>query len=178
MVGIEIVRGAVYDQDVDVIVNAANTSMRGGGGVDGAIHREAGPSPLQELEEAAPDGAKTAEVVVTGAHDLPQEKIFHVAGPVWRGGGQGEAEHLGACYRNCLEQLNAARLESIAFCSISTGVYGFPLGSAAEIALGEARRFRRSEETGNVRQIVFALYGQDEYDVFTHQWSEKFGETN
>ncbi|MFW5698118.1 MAG: macro domain-containing protein, partial [Fimbriimonadaceae bacterium] len=155
-----------------------NTSMRGGGGVDGAIHRAAGPALLQELEEVAPQGAQTAEVVVTGAHDLPQEKIFHVAGPVWHGGVRAEAEQLRACYRNCLAKINQSELESIAFCSISTGVYGFPLGKAAEIALGEARRFRMSEGTGKVRKIVFALYGQEEYDVFTHQWREMFGETN
>src|ERR1700691_1505715 len=100
---IEVVRGSVTDQDVDAIVNAANTSMRGGGGIDGRIHRSAGTGMMDELIKGAPHGAKTGQVVVTGGHNLKQHFVFHTPGPVWRGGGSGEPELLASCYRGCLE---------------------------------------------------------------------------
>jgi len=111
---IEIVRGSVVDQDVDAIVNAANTAMQGGGGIDGAIHRAAGRGLLAELRKVAPNGAKTGAAVLTGGHNLKQPYIIHTPGPVWKGGGAKEAEKLAMCYRSCLEKAEGKGLKSIA----------------------------------------------------------------
>src|SRR5438477_2815955 len=100
---IEVVRGSVTAQDVDAIVNAANAMMRGGGGIDGRIHSEAGPGLLEELKRVAPDGAETGTAIITGGHKLKQRHIIHTAGPIWRGGKQGEPERLADSYRNSLQ---------------------------------------------------------------------------
>ncbi len=163
---IEIVRGSVTEQGVDAIVNAANTSMRGGGGIDGRIHREAGPEMMSELSRIAPHGAKTSVPVVTEAYKLPQKIVVHVAGPVWNGGKRGEAQLLSACYGNALQAVDERGLASIAFCSISTGVYRYPIDLAAPIALQAAADYLESHLGTNLRQIVFALYGADEYATF------------
>ena len=128
---IEVVRGSVIDQDVDAIVNAANTQMRGGGGVDGAIHRAAGKGLLAELDQVVPDRAPTGTAVITGGHNLKQKHVIHTPGPVWNGGNNGEATELASSYRSCLELADQHHLSSLAFCSISTGVYGYPLDQAA-----------------------------------------------
>lgn len=164
---IEVVRGAVQAQDVDAIVNAANTAMRGGGGVDGVIHKAAGKDLMTELIQVAPDGAKVGEVVVTGAHALPQKHIFHVAGPYWNNGKSGEADKLAACYRNCLDAAEKLGLESMAFCSISTGVYRFPIELAAPEAVQTVTDWLTAHPETSLRRIVFAMYGADEFDVFT-----------
>lgn len=164
---ITVVRGSVLEQDVDAIVNAANTAMRGGGGVDGAIHRAAGPGLLQELFRVAPNGAPTGTVVVTHGHNLKQPWILHTPGPVWRGGTHGEPELLASCYRACLDAAHEKGLRSVAFCSISTGVYGYPLEQAAPIALGTVRDWLQAHPDTTLERIVFAMFGEREYEVFS-----------
>lgn len=164
---VEVVRGGVQTQSVDAIVNAANTKMQGGGGVDGAIHRAAGKALMTELRQVAPDGAKVGEVVVTGAHALPQKHIFHVAGPYWSNGKSGEADKLAACYRNCLDAAEKLGLESMAFCSISTGVYRFPIELAAPLAVQTVTDWLDAHPETSLRRIVFAMFGAGEFDVFS-----------
>ena len=167
---IEIVRGGVVDQDVDAIVNAANTAMRGGGGIDGVIHRAAGRGLMAELEKAAPNGAKTGAAVITGGHNLKQPHIIHTPGPVWKGGGAKEAEKLAMCYRSCLEKAAEKGLKSIAFCSISTGIYGYPLDKAASVALGTVSEYLDSHPDTLLERVVFAMYQAPEYQAFTKAW--------
>jgi O-acetyl-ADP-ribose deacetylase (regulator of RNase III) len=164
---IEIVRGSVLEQDAEAVVNAANTGMRGGGALDGAIHRAAGPEMLSELERAAPHGSKTAEVVITGAYNLPQKWVFHVAGPVWKPNLAQECDELLAqSYRGCLEEAGRLELRSLAFPSLSTGVYAFPLERAAPIALGTAIDFLQQNPDTSLLRVVFALFGGTEFHYF------------
>jgi len=158
---IEIVRGSLLDQDVDAIVNAANTMMRGGGGIDGAIHRAAGPKLLLELQKVAPRGCRTGEVVVTGGHATPFKFILHTPGPIWRGGGANEDDLLASCYRKSVERAAELGVRSLAFPSISTGAYGFPIDRAAPIALRAVR-----EGDAKLDRIVFAMFGAHEHQAF------------
>jgi O-acetyl-ADP-ribose deacetylase (regulator of RNase III) len=157
----------VLEQPVDVIVNAANPSMRGGGGVDGAIHKAAGKALLAELKEVAPNGARTSVPVLTKAHDLPHKAILHVAGPVWQGGGSNEANLLGACYKNCLQITAGNGWSSIAFCGISTGIFRFPLRLACEIAITESMKFLEGESS--LEEIVFAMFQEPEFREYETQ---------
>ncbi|HEX6940653.1 MAG TPA: O-acetyl-ADP-ribose deacetylase [Longimicrobiales bacterium] len=134
-----LVQGDITEQDTDAVVNAANSSLMGGGGVDGAIHRRGGPAILEACRAIRrtryPDGLPTGEAVVTTAGDLPARRVIHTVGPVWRGGSRGEPEQLAAAYRNSLERAREEGLRTIAFPSISTGAYGYPTDRAAEVAL-------------------------------------------
>lgn len=138
---LELVRGDITHETVDAIVNAANSSLMGGGGVDGAIHRAGGPAILEDCRQiVARQGSLPAgEAVITTAGRLPCRHVIHTVGPVWRGGQHGERETLARCYRNSLALAVSHGLSSIAFPSISTGVYGYPVAKAARVALGAIR---------------------------------------
>jgi O-acetyl-ADP-ribose deacetylase (regulator of RNase III) len=136
---IKVVEGNITAQRVDAIVNAANSSLLGGGGVDGAIHTAAGPGLLEECRRL--HGCATGEAKITGGHRLPARWVIHTVGPVWKGGGHGEDDLLAACYRNSLALAREQGVRSIAFPAISTGAYGFPLERACAIAVRELRKF-------------------------------------
>lgn len=140
---------------VDAIVNAANSSLLGGGGVDGAIHRAAGPGLLAECRTLG--GCAIGEAKITGGYNLPAKHVIHTVGPVWRGGGHGEADKLAACYRNSLALARREGLRTIAFPAISTGVYGFPQGQAAEIAATTVAGVLRAEPEA-FDEILFACF--------------------
>jgi O-acetyl-ADP-ribose deacetylase len=166
---IQLVVGDITKIRVDAIVNAANSGLRGGGGVDGAVHRGGGPVIMRELDvvRAAQGGCPTGSAVVTGAGALPARHVFHAVGPIYRGGGQGESEQLASCYRACLELAEQHGLRTISFPAISTGVYGYPLEEAAGIALETVAEHLRKSESG-VRDVLMVLFDQGSYDVYAH----------
>jgi len=154
---------------VDAIVNAANSSLAGGGGVDGAIHRAGGPSIMHELDQirAKTGGCPTGSAVVTAAGRLPARFVFHAVGPIFRGGQHGEPELLASCYRACLALAEEHAVKVVSFPSISTGVYGYPIRDAAGIALDEVMRRLEREET-SVQEVVFVLFSQADYQVYAN----------
>jgi O-acetyl-ADP-ribose deacetylase len=159
---ISLSEGDITSQAVDAIVNAANSSLLGGGGVDGAIHRAGGPSILEECRLLG--GCQTGDAKATGAGNLPARYVIHTVGPVWQGGGQGEDEHLASCHRRALEVAAGLSCRTVAFPAISTGIYGFPVARAARIALATtAEELARRPEIENV---TFVLFGPRTYDEF------------
>src|ERR1700730_18089648 len=138
---LELVQGDITAQEVDAIVNAANSALAGGGGVDGAIHRAAGPILMQQTRERFPDGCPTGEAVATDAGHLPARFVFHAVGPVWRGGSANEPDLLASAYRRCLELAVEHECASLAFPAISTGIYGYPKDLAAGVSLATIRDF-------------------------------------
>lgn len=159
---IEVVQGDITRQRVDAIVNAANTSLLGGGGVDGAIHRAAGPELLEACR--AIGGCPTGEARITPGFRLPAKWVIHTVGPVWHGGGAGEDKLLRSCYRRSLGLAVAHGIRTIAFPSISTGAYGFPVHRAAPIALDEIARFLISHAT--IHRVTMVCHGLDTYHVY------------
>lgn len=167
-VRVSVVQGDITRQDTDAIVNAANTMLRPGGGVDGAIQRAAGPELLAEREEARRRLGGSLPVggaVATGAGRLPMRRIIHTAGPVWQGGSRGEAEQLASCYRSSLRVAKEEGVSSVAFPAISTGIFGYPLEEAARVAI-EATRAELERDPGPLREVRFVLYGSDALEVF------------
>jgi O-acetyl-ADP-ribose deacetylase (regulator of RNase III) len=160
---IEIIQGDITRQTVDAIVNAANCSLLGGGGVDGAIHRAAGPELLAECRTL--HGCETGKAKITKGYRLPAKHVIHTPGPVWHGGGYGEEALLASCYRSCLELAAANGCETVDFPSISTGVYRFPLEKAAPIAVGTIADFLREHpEIKRVRMVCFDARTKAYYD--------------
>ena len=159
---VKVVLGDITTLDVDAIVNAANTSLLGGGGVDGAIHRVAGPGLLQECRTLG--GARTGQAKITGGYNLPAKYVIHTPGPVWHGGGSQEAELLATCWRNCLHLAAQNHCHSIAFPSISTGVYRFPIAQAAMIAIKQIKDFSAFPSTLN--SITICCFSPEDQQVY------------
>lgn len=151
---VELVVGDITTQDVDAIVNAANSRLAGGGGVDGAIHRAGDPTIMAECRRIG--GCPTGQTVITGAGKLPCKYVLHTVGPIWRGGNNGEPQLLASCYRTALDLAKKRGMDSVAFASVSTGVYGYPVDKAAVVAIGEIVGFlRQNDRPALVRMVLF-----------------------
>ena len=153
---IELYQGSITDLNVDAIVNAANTGLLGGGGVDGAIHRAAGPGLLEECRTLG--GCATGDAKITKGYDLKAKFVIHAVGPVWRGGDRGEAELLAKCYRRSLELADEYKLKSIAFPAISAGAYGYPLEAAVRVAIDAVRSWLIGNTTPD--KVVFVCFDE------------------
>jgi O-acetyl-ADP-ribose deacetylase len=162
-----IIQGDITRQATDAIVNAANSTLMGGGGVDGAIHHAGGPAILEECQQIVASHGRlpTGEAVITTAGNMPAKHVIHTVGPVWHGGGRGEGGLLASAYRNSLALAAAERLASVSFPSISTGAYGYPVDEAARIALKEVVAFLGKETP--VKKVVFVLFDSHTYDAYT-----------
>jgi O-acetyl-ADP-ribose deacetylase (regulator of RNase III) len=159
---IRAVRGDITTLDVDAVVNAANSTLMGGGGVDGAIHHAAGPELLEECRGLG--GCTTGEARLTRGYRLPARWIIHTVGPIWRGGTRAEPELLASCYVNSLRLAVSNQLHSIAFPAISTGAYAYPLPLATEVAISSVRQFPANHQ--NVREIIFCCYSREDFAIY------------
>ena len=159
---IEIVRGDITSQAVDAIVNAANSRLLGGGGVDGAIHRAAGPELLEACRQLG--GCPTGEARLTRGYSLPARYVIHTVGPIWNGGGGGEPEQLASCYRNSFKIVEEEKLRSIAFPAIATGVYGYPMDRAAKVAVAAAKSYFGGG--GRLERIVFVCFDKTNHEAY------------
>jgi len=168
---IALVDGDITRQQVDAIVNAANTSLLGGGGVDGAIHRAAGPELLAECRML--NGCPTGKAKLTKGYRLPAKYVIHTVGPVWRGGNANEDQLLTNCYTNSLTVAVEHDIATIAFPSISTGIYGFPIERASRIALKTVKSFL--EQHASIQKVVFVCFGQHDYHIYQQTMEEVFG---
>lgn len=158
----ELIKGDITVLEVDAIVNAANTSLLGGGGVDGAIHEAAGPDLLDECKKL--NGCATGNAKITGGYRLKAKHIIHTVGPVWGGGHRDEHELLASCYQNSLTLAKEHKIKTIAFPGISTGVYGFPKDQAAMIAINETRRFLKKNDYPE--KVIFVTFCNDSYEMY------------
>ena len=160
---IELIEGDITKLDVDAIVNAANSSLLGGGGVDGAIHYAAGPQLVEECAKLG--GCPTGEARLTKGYRLPARHVIHTVGPIWRGGNNGEPEKLANCYRNSMQIAADNGFATIAFPAISTGVYGYPLQEAAQIAINQV--IECLNEMPTIKKVIFVLFGRKNFDIYT-----------
>jgi O-acetyl-ADP-ribose deacetylase (regulator of RNase III) len=159
---IAVIEGDITQQPVDAIVNAANSSLLGGGGVDGAIHRAAGSGLLEECRRL--NGCQTGDAKITRGYNLPANWVIHTVGPVWQDGNHGEDELLASCYRRCLELAEQQGIRTLAFPAISTGVYRFPPDRAARIAVTEVKMFLESHTS--LEQVIFVCFSRQSYDGY------------
>ncbi len=165
---VQLIKGDLTEVEADAIVNAANSSLMGGGGVDGAIHRKGGPKILEECKRIRatewPDGLPTGKAVITSSGDLKAKFVIHTVGPVWLGGFHVEAELLKQAYRNSLKLAAAKGLKTIAFPSISTGAYGYPIEDASQIAVRTVKDFLEKED--KLEKVVFVLFSESDFQVY------------
>ncbi len=165
---VSIIQGDITDQETDAIVNAANSSLKGGGGVDGAIHRKGGPKILEECKRIRatewPEGLPTGKAVMTSGGDLKARYVIHTVGPVWHGGTNREPELLAEAYYSSLRLATSKGLKSVSFPSISTGAYGYPIGKASRIALTTVKEFLEKED--KLDEVVFVLFSQHDLETY------------
>jgi O-acetyl-ADP-ribose deacetylase (regulator of RNase III) len=173
---VRIIRGDITEMETDAIVNAANSSLMGGGGVDGAIHRKGGEKILEECKRIRatewPQGLPTGKAVITSGGNLKAEHVIHTVGPVWRGGNRGEPELLVQAYQNSLRLAVAKGLKTVAFPSISTGAYGYPVEEACRLALEAVKDFLEKED--NLAEVVFVLFSESALEVYLDEAKEVF----
>lgn len=163
---IELIKGDITQLKVDAIVNAANSSLLGGGGVDGAIHRAGGPAILEECRKivAKQGGCKTGEAVITTAGNLPARYVIHTVGPVWNGGNKNEASLLASCYNESLKLAANNKIASVAFPNISTGIYGYPKKEAAEVAIRSVTEFLTQNDF--IGKVYFVCFDEENYQLY------------
>ena len=165
---IQLIRGDITEVDVDAIVNAANSTLLGGGGVDGAIHRKGGPKILEECKLIRatqwPDGLPTGKAVLTSGGNLKAKYVIHTVGPIWLGGFHAESELLKQAYRNSLKLAVQNGIKTIAFPSISTGAYGYPIEEASRVAVGSVKKFLEKED--KIKKVTFVLFSDLDFAVY------------
>lgn len=166
---IEVTRKDITQLEVDAIVNAANSRLLGGGGVDGVIHRAAGPQLLEECKTL--NGCQTSEAKITSGYNLPAQYVIHTVGPVWRGGKFNEAELLKNCYKNSLQLAQINDCKSVAFPNISTGIYGYPKHEAAEIAIEAVQDFLKNNEIPST--VYFVCFEEPNFNIYTELLGKK-----
>lgn len=166
-IDIEVQQGDITKVEVDAVVNAANSSLLGGGGVDGAIHRAGGPAILEECKQirARQGGCETGEAVITTGGNLPAQYVIHTVGPVWHAGNQNEPQLLANCYKNSLRIAAEKQLQSIAFPNISTGVYGYPKQKAAEVAVQAVQDYLQNNTT-SLQQVIFVCFDDENLKLY------------
>ncbi len=167
---LSIIQGDITTQETDAIVNAANSGLMGGGGVDGAIHRAGGSAILEECKQIVKKQGRlpTGQAVITSGGNLPAKYVIHTVGPVWHGGNNGESELLSSAYRESLALAADNDLESISFPSISTGVYGYPVEKAASVAISAVKNFLKKGEL-SIKEVVFVLFDSHTYSAYAQQ---------
>ncbi len=159
---IEILKGNITTVEVDAIVNAANKSLLGGGGVDGAIHQAAGPGLTDECRSL--NGCGTGEAKITSGYNLPAKFVIHTVGPIWTGGGQKEEEQLANCYLNSLRIASNMKVKTIAFPNISTGAYGYPKDLAARVAISQVQKYL--EENEDIEKVYFVIFDDENMEIY------------
>jgi O-acetyl-ADP-ribose deacetylase (regulator of RNase III) len=173
---VRLIRGEITEMETDAIVNAANSSLMGGGGVDGAIHRKGGPKILEECKKIRavdwPEGLPTGKAAITSAGNLKARYVIHTVGPIWRGGNRGEHELLGQAYQNSLRIAVSNGLKTVAFPSISTGAYGYPVADASRIALKTVKNFLEKED--KLKEVVFVLFSEHDLKIYADAAKEAF----